>query len=63
MKTMGHVVTSLIAGSILYKLTHSFTGFLWALAIGIFVDLDHYIDYVREIGVSFNIKKIYSTNE
>jgi len=61
MKTMGHVATSLIAGGILYKFTHSSAAFLWVLIIGIFIDLDHYIDYVREIGVGFNPKKIYST--
>ncbi len=61
MKIIGHTVISLIAGSILYKLTHSFTVFLWVLTLGIFIDLDHYIDYVREKGVSFNLKKIYFT--
>lgn len=61
MKIMGHAVTSLIAGGILYKFTYSFAAFLWVLILGIFVDLDHYIDYVRENGVSFNPKKIYST--
>lgn len=60
MKITGHTIASLIAGGILYKLTHSFAAFLWVLIIGIFIDLDHYIDYVIEDGVGFNPKKIYS---
>lgn len=28
---------------------------------GILMDADHYLDYVREHGVSFNLKKVYNT--
>ena len=61
MKVLGHTVISLTAGSILYNYSHSFSGFLWFLIAGILVDGDHYIDYVRERGLSFNFKKVYNT--
>ncbi len=59
MKVPGHVAVSLAAGTILYNRTHSLPGFLWFLAAGILIDGDHYIDYARERGISFNPKKVY----
>ncbi|MBU1061794.1 MAG: hypothetical protein KJ952_03630 [Candidatus Omnitrophica bacterium] len=61
MKVSGHAVISLTVGGILYYYSHSLAGFLGLLLTGIFVDLDHYIDYVREQGISFDYMKIYST--
>ena len=60
MKLLGHTVLSLTVGGILYSYIGSFTGFLWFLIAGILVDLDHYLDYVREKGVSFNYIKVYN---
>ena len=59
MKVLGHTVISLATGSILYNHGHSFDGFLWFLIAGIFIDIDHYIDYVRERGISFDFRKVY----
>ena len=62
MRPFGHTVISLAAGSILYNCGHSARiGAIPFVIAGIFLDLDHYIDYLREYGVSFNFKKIYRT--
>ncbi|MFC1666402.1 hypothetical protein ACFL0P_00830 [Candidatus Omnitrophota bacterium] len=61
MIVLGHVAISLTGASIIYSYTHSLAGFLGFLITGIFVDLDHYIDYIRERGLSFNLIKICST--
>jgi len=61
MKILGHATITITIGSILYNYSHSFYGFLWLLITGIFLDLDHYIDYTREHGVSFNLKKVHDT--
>tara|TARA_Y100000031_G_scaffold135896_1_gene159533 strand:- start:2 stop:424 length:423 start_codon:yes stop_codon:yes gene_type:complete len=59
MKPIGHAIVSITAASILYQYTHSIAGFIWFVACGTLIDADHYIDYVRECGVSFNPKKVY----
>lgn len=61
MKPLGHTVVTLSVGTILYNYSHSLAGFLWFLIVGIFMDLDHYIDYIRERGVSFDFKKVCAT--
>lgn len=58
MRVLGHTAVTLTIGSILYNYTHSFAGLLWFLIGGVFVDLDHYIDYIREHGVSLDLKKV-----
>ncbi|MFC1624694.1 hypothetical protein ACFL28_05255 [Candidatus Omnitrophota bacterium] len=59
MRPLGHTVISLAAGSILYNYGHSARiGLASFLIASIFLDLDHYIDYVREHGVSLDFKKI-----
>ena len=63
MKVTGHAVISLAGAGILYKLTDSFGVFLWVLIMGVFIDIDHYVDYIRENGVSLNPKKVYSACE
>lgn len=58
MRVLGHAAITLTAGAILYNYTNSLYGFLSFLIVGIFMDLDHYIDYVREYGMTFDIKKV-----
>ncbi len=59
MKPIGHAAITLTLGGILYKYSHSFTGFLSFFITGILVDMDHYFDYIRENGLSFNPGKVY----
>jgi len=59
MKPLGHAAVTLTAGGILYKYNHSFAGFLSFLITGILVDMDHYFDYIRENGISFNPSNVY----
>lgn len=61
MRAFGHTAISLAAGSIVYNYSHSFLGFLWFSIVGIFIDLDHYVDYIREHGISFDCKEVYNT--
>lgn len=59
MKVREHALVSLIGAGVLYKLTDSLGVSLWVFIMGVFIDIDHYIDYVRENGISFNPKKVY----
>jgi len=59
MRILGHTAVNLTIGAILYNYRPSIAGFLWFLIAGIFIDLDHYIDYVRERGISFDFKKVH----
>ena len=57
MKPINHIAVSTLISVILYAIFKS-----WALTIssfisGVFVDLDHIIDYWREYGISFDVKK------
>ncbi|MFC1621389.1 hypothetical protein ACFL2G_03695 [Candidatus Omnitrophota bacterium] len=61
MRVLGHTAASLTMGAILYNYTHSLNGFLCFLMAGVLIDADHYLDYAREYGISFNFKKIYNT--
>lgn len=56
-----HIALSTVVSGVLYALFRS-----WGLTVasffsGIFVDLDHYIDYLIEYGAPFNIKKFFHT--
>ncbi|MFH1478744.1 MAG: PilZ domain-containing protein [Candidatus Omnitrophota bacterium] len=59
MRIQGHVAISLVVGSILYNISHSLGAVLSFLATSILIDIDHYIDYIREYGLSIDPKKIY----
>lgn len=61
MRVLGHTAISVIIGGISYNHTRSLSGFLWVLTAGILIDMDHYIDYIRNRGFSFNIKKVHNT--
>lgn len=58
MRLLGHTLITFTIGGILYNYSHSLIGFLGFLVAGILIDLDHYIDYIRERGISFNFKKV-----
>ena len=60
MKPIGHAIISLGVGSIFYYFSRSITGLSWILAAGVLIDADHYLDYIRERGISFNLKKVYT---
>jgi hypothetical protein len=62
MKLHHHTAFSTVISGILYIVFKS-----WGLAAacfisGIFIDLDHIIDYTREHGLPFNIKKFFRVN-
>ncbi|MFH1854215.1 MAG: hypothetical protein ABH815_02775 [Candidatus Omnitrophota bacterium] len=61
MKVVDHTAISIVTGGLLYYWTRSLHGLFWFLAAGIFIDLDHYLDYAREYGFSFNFRKVYHT--
>ena len=58
MKVVNHTAISLILGAALYTYLESFSCFLWVLITGIFIDIDHYIDYAISRGMTLNPKKI-----
>ncbi len=55
-----HVAVSTIVSSILYLLFKSWSLTIASFLSGIFLDLDHYIDYVFECGSPLNIKKFFN---
>lgn len=59
MRVLGHVAITVTAGTILYNYANSIYSLLSFLVAGILIDLDHYIDYVREYGMTFDIKKVH----
>lgn len=59
MRPLGHALISLMAGGALYNYSRSLAGLLWFLIPSIFIDIDHYIDYIRERGVVFDLRKVY----
>ena len=61
MKVQYHIATSTIVSGILYLLFKSWSMAASALLAGIFIDLDHLIDYFREHGWSLNIKRFFRT--
>jgi len=51
-----HVVLSLLAGLIVFKITkRPFISFFFALLSGVMVDADHFIDYFAAFGWNFNL--------
>jgi len=56
---LGHALISLTAGGVLYTYSRSLAGVAWFLIASIFIDIDHYIDYVRERGSTLDLGKVY----
>ena len=61
MKPLGHAAITLTIGAILYNYSRSLEAFFALLVTGVFIDLDHYLDYVRERGIDFNFARVYKT--
>ena len=59
MKAGHHVAVSTIVSSILYLLFKSWSLTIASFLSGIFLDIDHYIDYVFECGSPFQMKKFF----
>ena len=60
MKLQYHVATSLAVSGMLYAIFRSWGMSAACLLTGVFIDLDHFIDYVREHGFSLDIKRFFS---
>lgn len=54
-----HTVVTLIIGGIFYSLTRSCAGFIGLVIGGIFIDIDHVIDYFLQTGINFRIKYFF----
>ncbi|MFH1782820.1 MAG: PilZ domain-containing protein [Candidatus Omnitrophota bacterium] len=61
MKVLGHTAISLVVGGILYNISHSVLGVFAFLTTSILIDIDHYIDYIRENGLTLNLIKVNNT--
>jgi hypothetical protein len=59
MRLQEHAAISIVLSGILYPLFRSWGLSLACLVSGIFIDLDHVIDYVKQCGLSFDIKKFF----
>ncbi len=59
MKFSHHIAVSTIISSILYVLFKSWSLTIASFLSGVFLDLDHYIDYVFECGSPFNMRKFF----
>lgn len=56
-----HIALSTVVSGILYALFKSWGLTIASFLSGIFIDLDHYIDYLIEYGSPFNIRKFFFT--
>ena len=62
MRPVGHFVSSLIGAGLVYAIFGNFISAIIFLISGLFLDLDHIFDYVREYGIkSLNIKTLCET--
>ena len=66
MKPQYHVASSALVAGILYLFFQSWSLSLSCLLSGIFIDVDHVYDYIREVGLSFRVKDfvnaVYTNN-
>jgi hypothetical protein len=58
-KLQHHAIVSVGFGIAFYCLFKSVAGALVCVFSGILVDIDHYIDYVRDRGFNFNLKRFF----
>lgn len=59
MKLQHHIVSSTLAAGIVYLLFKSWSMTLSCFLSGIFIDLDHIYDYIREVGFPFKVKGLF----
>lgn len=62
MKLVHHSAFSLTLAGMIYLIFKSWGLSLGCLIAGIFIDLDHIYDYMREHGRSFNMKEFFHVN-
>jgi hypothetical protein len=58
-KLQHHALVSLGFGIVFYCMFKSFANALLCFCAGVLVDVDHYIDYVRDRGFNFNLKGFF----
>jgi len=59
MKLSHHVASSALIAGLLYLLFKSWSMALSCFLAGIFIDLDHIHDYIREVGFPFKVKEFF----
>jgi hypothetical protein len=59
MTLIHHTALSVIISGILYAIFKSWSLAVSCLISGIFIDIDHFIDYIREYGWQIKIKKFF----
>jgi hypothetical protein len=59
MKLSHHVASSALVAGILYLIFKSWSMTLSCFLSGIFIDLDHFYDYIREFGFPFKVKDFF----
>ena len=59
MKFSHHIAVSTVVSGILYLILKSWSLTIASFLSGIFLDLDHYIDYFIELGSPFDIRKFF----
>ena len=59
MKIRSHVISSGIISYILFLTTNSLSSAIASFLAGVFIDLDHFLDYYLNCGFSCNLKEIY----
>lgn len=62
MRLEHHVVISVGVSTTIWLVTKSWPMTAASLAMGIFMDGDHVVDYVREFGVRLNMKKLFEAS-
>jgi membrane-bound metal-dependent hydrolase YbcI (DUF457 family) len=61
MKLQYHVTVSIALSGILFAVFKSWGLAIASLISGIFIDLDHIIDYIRENGIRFDMQRFFCT--
>jgi len=62
MKVEQHIAVSVGVSGAIFVITRSWPITLSSLFVGIFLDLDHLIEYVREFGFRFNLKRFLNAS-
>lgn len=63
MKLTSHIAISFSVSAVLYLVFHSYLLALSSFIFGIFIDLDHFIEYFRECGIKLDIKEFFQLAE
>lgn len=58
-KVEGHIVFSIAAGGILYYFFRSLSASFACILSGIFLDVDHWLDYWLHEGINFNVSGLF----